>query len=193
MSMPAEDTSLYLKPYRFTVEKYQNMVKARVFEEGTEMELIDGEIYDLSPFNQEHAFLVQQLKDWFASNSQPQGITETRHPVILDEYSQPEPDLVLAKPKRTDDTNDSLRPQDILLLVEVVDSSLEKDRRIKLPKYAEAGIPEAWLLIPDSKIVEVYTHPGQEGYKSRQVFRQGQAITSPQFPGLTVDEVFRAE
>ncbi|MCO6487930.1 MAG: Uma2 family endonuclease [Phaeodactylibacter sp.] len=178
------------KTYRFTVEDYHRMAEANVFGEDARVELIDGEIYDMSPINSPHADCVDRLNEWFILHFHKQAIVRAQNPVTLNEHSEPEPDLALAVRKPNGYRSAHPKPEEILLVIEVADSSLEKDRNVKLPGYARAGIPEAWLVVLGEKIVEVHTQPSAEGYDNIRIFREGKRIDSPQVKGLAVDEVF---
>lgn len=189
MSTIAEAQST-LQTYRFTVEDFHRMGQANVFGEGARIELLDGKIYNMSPINSPHADCVDRLNEWFILHFHKQAIIRAQNPVTLNETSEPEPDLALAIRKPQGYRKAHPQPEDILMIIEVADSSLEKDRNIKLPGYAKAGIPEAWLVVLGEKTVEVHTQPSAEGYNNIQIFRAGNPIDSPQIKGLTVDEVF---
>lgn len=188
-SKTVEKVEISPQKHRFTVEEYHRMGDAGVFDE-TRVELIDGEIIEMSPINSPHADCVDRLNEWFILNFHKKAVIRAQNPVTLSENSEPEPDLALAIRKPEGYRSAHPKPEEILLIIEVADSSLEKDRNIKLPGYARAGIPEAWLVVLEEKTVEVHTQPSAEGYNNIQIFRAGKAIESPQAKGLTVDEVF---
>ena len=165
------------------------MGDAGVFDE-TRVELIDGEIIEMSPINSPHADCVDRLNEWFILNFHKKAVIRAQNPITLNEYSEPEPDMALAIRKPEGYRNAHPKPEEILLIIEVADSSLDKDRNIKLPGYARAGIAEAWLVVLEESTVEVHTQPSAKGYDNIQIFRAGKAIESPQVKGLTVDEVF---
>ena len=188
-SKTAEKVEISDQRHRSTVEEYHLMGDAGVFDE-TRVELLDGEIYDMSPINSPHAgtvkFLNRLLNKWLGDKY----IIGIQDPVTLDNYSEPEPDIAILKTREDFYTDSHPQPKDIILIIEVADSSLDKDRNIKLPGYARAGIAEAWLVVLEESTVEVHTQPSAKGYDNIQIFRAGKAIESPQVKGLTVDEVF---
>ena len=188
-SKTIDKAEISIQKHRFTVEEYHRMGEAGLFNE-TRVELIDGEIIEMSPINSPHADCVDRLNEWFILNFHKKAIIRAQNPITLNEYSEPEPDMALAIRKPEGYRNAHPKPEEILLVIEVADSSLDKDRNIKLPGYARAGIAEAWLVVLEESTVEVHTQPSAKGYDSIQIFRVGKNIDSPQVKGLTVDEVF---
>ena len=114
-----------------------------------------------------------------------------QNPLRLDEHTEPQPDLVVARGGEDDYAERHLEAADVLLVIEVADSSLRYDRAEKMPRYGRSGIPEAWLVDGAGGAVTVYTTPGAGGYASEQVFRPGAGIASTAVAGLrvTVDEI----
>lgn len=190
-SKTAEKAEVSTQRRRFTVEEYHRMGEAGVFNE-TRVELIDGEIYFMSPINSPHAGTVKWLNRLLNKLLGDHFIISVQDPITLDNVSEPEPDIAVLKMRDDFYTDAHPQPEDILLLIEVADTSLDKDRNIKLPGYARAGIPEAWLVVLAEGTVEVHTQPSAEGYNSIQIFRAGKAIKSSMVEGLTVEEVFGA-
>lgn len=166
--------------YRFTVEEYHRMGNAGIIPENTRVELLAGEIIRRSPINSPHADCVDKLSKWFILNLEDQAIVRIQNPVTLDAYSEPEPDILLARWKKNGYRAAHPGPEEVLLLIEVADSSLEKDRRVKLPLYAKAGIPEVWIVDLSRAAVEVYTQPTGEEFANRHIY----------FPGETIDTTF---
>ncbi|MBK7407759.1 MAG: Uma2 family endonuclease [Saprospirales bacterium] len=105
-----------------------------------------------------------------------QAAISIQNPINLDEFSEPEPDVAVLKPRPDDYTESHATPEEILFLIEVSDTSLVKDRTIKLPLYAKAGIPETWIVDLEKEQVEVYSEPGPQGYAQVQVFEKGKAV-----------------
>jgi len=182
---------------RTTLDEYHRMIARGEFEpvEEHHVELIRGEILPMCAKGHSHNEVVVSLTEW-SYDSLPRGAARVRvqDPIELPSLeSEPEPDLVWAKPRRYWKQNP--RPEDVLLLVEVADSSLAKDHGVKLELYAEAGIPEYWIVnIPKSSI-EVYRNPRGRRYASRKIYTGAQEVHPLEFPDLAlrVSELFEAE
>ncbi|MCB0571194.1 MAG: Uma2 family endonuclease [Phaeodactylibacter sp.] len=181
-----------LKKYRFTVDTYHRMADAGLFPPETRVELIDGEIIEMSPIKSSHADCVDKLSEWLIIQLHQHAVVRVQNPITLDVLSEPEPDLavVIRKPGGYKDAHPA--PKEVLLLIEVADTSLEKGRNIKLPLYAAAGIPEAWLVNLPEQTIEVHTEPSAEGYSSIHIYRKGDTITTPSVKGLSMDKVLTA-
>ena len=110
-------------------------------------------------------------------------------PIRLDDFSEPQPDLALLKPRKDFYSNSHPTPEDVLVVIEVADSSVIYDRNVKLPLYARAGIPEAWLMVLGKEVIEVHSRPKNGKYQKVQRLKRGKTLTSPTIPGLS----FRVE
>lgn len=143
-----------------TVEQYHRMIDAGVFADGARVELVDGELLSMAPMGNRHWFTVMELSRQIVRALPNDLIAGIQGPVTLGDHDEPEPDLCIAR----------LRPgrkptaADLLLVVEISDSTLALDREVKLPRYARAGVPEAWLVDLVNDRVEVHTRPGPDGY-----------------------------
>ncbi|HIE28094.1 TPA: Uma2 family endonuclease, partial [Candidatus Poribacteria bacterium] len=148
-------------------------------------------IRKMSPIGSEHAACVNKLNRIFSSVLPAEDATiGVQNPIILDDGTEPEPDIALLKPRNDVYASEHPRPADVLLIVEVADTFVEDDRIVKLPRYAAAGIPEVWIVnIPDWKI-EVYQIPvGTEadaGYKIRVEYRLGETLNPEAFPNVKI-------
>jgi Uma2 family endonuclease len=174
-----------------TADEYERMGEAGVFPPDARLELIEGGIYEMSPIGSPHAacvkFLSALLHRLFGENL----IVSTQDPIRLNDFSEPQPDVALLC-WRDDFYRDAHpTPADVLLVVEVADSTVETDRRVKIPLYARAGIPEVWLVnIPEERI-EIYSDPEGESYGQIKRFGRGRRARSRTLEGLSVgvDEV----
>ena len=182
------------KQRRFTVEEYHMMGDAGIFNEGGRVELIDGLIISMSPIGDSHVDCVNRLNRLFTSrfytSDEPPAIVSVQNPARLNKYSEPQPDLVLIRPNRAGVPE----PEDVLLLVEVAMASLSFDREIKVPRYAAAGIPEAWVVALEEDHVEVYRKPGPAGYAEEAQFGRGETLTIEALPEagrFAVDDMLR--
>jgi Uma2 family endonuclease len=176
-----------LKKYRLKVEQYQRAIEAGVFPKNDRLELIDGEIIHMDPVGKEHAAAVYRAsKIFFSLDMRGEAIVRGQSPILLNLGAQPEPDVALLRP-REDSYEESLpEPADVLLLIEVADSSLEFDREIKLPLYAEAGIMEVWIVNLKDNILEVYRDPAGKEYQTKRELSGEETIAPLAFPDLKV-------
>ncbi len=169
---------------RFTTTEYARMAEAGVLGEDDRLELIEGEIFELAPIGYGHAACVRRLTSLF-SRLLGEGVqVSVQNPIDLDEHTQPQPDVVLLRPR--DDFYSSSHPTaaDILLLVEVAETSGEYDRQIKVPVYAKHGVHEAWLVDLRQRRVIVYRDPSAGNYRTTHIFRSSEALISSSFPDL---------
>jgi len=170
---------------KFTTEQYHLMHEAGVFAEGDRLELINGEITEMSPIGRKHAACVARLTKVFELKLGDRTIIWSQNPIRLVDNSEPQPDLAILK-LRSDFYEDSLPiPTDILLIIEVADSTLTYDRETKMPLYASAGIPEMWLFDLNRKIIEGYSQPSALGYKRMQRYEQNDEFSMLAFPDVT--------
>jgi len=170
---------------KFTTEQYHLMHEAGVFAEGDRLELINGEITEMSPIGRKHAACVARLTKVFELKLGDRTIIWSQNPIRLVDNSEPQPDLAILK-LRSDFYEDSLPiPTDILLIIEVADSTLTYDRETKMPLYASAGIPEMWLFDLNRKIIEGYSQPSALGYKRMQRYEQNDEFSMLAFSDVT--------
>jgi Uma2 family endonuclease len=170
--------------HRFTVEQYQRMGEAGVFAEDDRVELIEGEIVAMTPIGSRHAAYVDRLNDLLTSAGGRRAIVRVQSPIRLGSHSEPQPDLVLLRRREDFYAGRHPEPADVLLVVEVADTSGELDRAIKLPLYARAGIVEAWVLDVSGPSLEVHRQPTPGGYREVQRPGRGEQVTVQALPGL---------
>lgn len=170
--------SLQIVKRQFNVTEYNRMAETGILSEDDRVELIEGEIIEMSPIGSRHAACVRRLDALF--NRQLAGVAQVsaQNPVLLDEYSEPEPDIALLKSRDDFYAEAHPLPFDVLLIVEVADTSAEYDRKVKAPLYAQAGIPEMWLVNLPEEIIEVYTQPENGAYQNRHRFARGDSFSS---------------
>jgi Uma2 family endonuclease len=165
--------------YLFTIEQYDRMGEAGVFKEEDRIELIEGEIVYIPPIKSPHAGTVDQLANGFARHLLDRTIVRTQSPIRLGPYSEPQPDIALLKPRADYYKNTHPEPLDVMLIVEVADTTVRYDRETKIPMYARSGIPEVWLINLVDKCIEVYWEPSPTGYRQQTYYQRHQYI-SPQ-------------
>lgn len=182
--------SVQLLRRKFTVMQYHKMIEAGILKEDERIELIRGEIIEINPVSSRHAACVSRLTQLFLFRLSQSVIVSCQNPVELDD-SELLPDISLLRRKADFYESGHPQPQDILLLVEVADTTVESDRQIKIPLYAENGIIEVWLVDINEQCIEVYREPSANGYQNVQRFVRGQNLSILAFPEIiiTVDEV----
>ncbi len=175
-----------------TVAQYYQMAADDVLKADDRVELIEGSLHWMSPIGISHAFCVDNLADRFRELLAHRAWVRSQNPLRLDDLSEPQPDVSLLRWR--DDRYRAAHPTpgDVLLLVEVADSTLKEDRQIKAPLYARHGIPELWIVNLLASEVEVYTQPQNGRYQQHVVRRRGEQIAPEAFPDLliAVDEIF---
>ena len=180
-----------LTRHRFTVDEYHRMGEAGIFDEDDRVELLDGEIVVMSPIGGPHVACVVRLNE-LLSRRVPEGIgVSVQNPVVLAERSEPQPDITVLR--RQGGLAGAWLPThgDALLVIEVADTTVRSDRKTKIPLYAQAAIPEAWLVNLPAGTVEIHREPRGERYTDVRTARRGDTITPLEFPTVTlrVDEI----
>lgn len=175
----------------FTVDEYHRMAEAGILGEDDRVELLDGEIVEMAAIGSRHAACVDGLNRTAMERASELALVRIQNPVRLSELSEPEPDLALVEPHPDGYAGAHPTPADVLLLVEVAQTSAGPDRVVKIPLYAAAGIPEVWLVDLQEDRVEVFREPGREGYADRRVAGPGEELCAERVPGfrVTVDEL----
>lgn len=173
--------------HRFSVRDYYRMAEAGVLSPGVRVELLEGKIIDMSPIGPFHGEVTTYLTEFFAANSRGRWRTRVQSPVSLDEHSEPQPDLVLAKPVPGGYRERHPRAEEVFLLAEVAEASLATDHTEKLPAYGRAGIAEVWIVNLKELTVEVYREPNFTGYGRKQVLRAGDQARPAAFPDTALE------
>ena len=172
--------------HRFNVKEYHRLIESNILHEDDRVELVEGRIIDMTPIGSKHAACVSRLNELFSEKLQKRAIVNIQNPVSLTEYSEPEPDITIIK-RRPDFYAEQLpQPEDVLLIIEVADSSLEYDCETKIPLYAKANIKEVWLVNLIENIVQIYNEPTPEGYNIMMKRRYNQKISPGNFPDITL-------
>lgn len=175
----------------FTVEEYHRIAEAGIFQEDDRVELLEGEIIRMTPIGSHHATCVRRLNRPFSMAAGERVIVDVQNPIRLGEHSEPQPDLTLLRPRPDFYGEAHPGPADILLVVEVAESSANMDREVKVPLYARAGIPEVWLVGLAGGCIEVCRKPTPQGYVEVRQVPRGQRISPQALPDLEigVDEI----
>jgi Uma2 family endonuclease len=175
-----------LTKHRFNTQEYYRMAETGLLKPDAHVELLEGQIIDMSPIGPFHGGVVNRLTRIFTSASRNRWLVSIQNPMRLDKYSEPQPDLMLLRPAAADYTSRHPGPSDVLLLIEVADTSIAYDRDEKLPAYARAGIPEVWIVNLLDQTIEVYREPQSAGYNSTLVLHPGDEAHPVAFPDVLV-------
>lgn len=169
-----------------TADEYERMGESGIFPQDARLELIEGGIFELSPIGSAHAACVNFLGGLLNRLFGGVLIVSVQNPVRLNDFSEPQPDVALLR--RRDDFYRGAHPtsEDVLLVVEVADTTVATDRSFKLPLYARAGISEFWLVnIPEGQL-EIYSEPSGDSYLRSEVFERDAEARSHTVEGLSV-------
>ena len=168
----------------FTVDDYHAMTQAGILSEDDRVELIEGEIVVMSPVGSRHAACVDILAELLIRAVDDRTAVRVQSPIGLGESTEPQPDVCVLL-RREDAYSEKLpQPEDVLLVIEVSDTSLDFDRRVKARLYARHGIRQFWLVDLAGRTVEVHGGPGPDGYGERSVHAVGDRVP---VPGLEID------
>jgi Uma2 family endonuclease len=160
----------------FTVDQFHQMGEAGIFAEDDRVELLAGEIVDLTPIGSRHAACVSRLNYLLGRDVGDAFRLRIQDPVQLDDYSEPQPDVAVVKARADFYRDAHPRPADVLLLIEVADTSVEIDRAEKIPLYAASGVPEVWIVDLNAGHVDVYRDPASAGYRTHETVGRGGSL-----------------
>jgi Uma2 family endonuclease len=170
--------------WRFTVRDYHRMGEAGILHEDDRVELIEGELVEMAAIGTRHFSCVNGLNRLLVMSVGDEAIVSVQNPVRLNEYTEPQPDLTVIRPR---DYRLSLPgPEDVLLLIEVSDTTLAYDRGVKLPLYARAGIREVWIVDLAGEVIVRHTDPSGDGYRNSEHARRGEMIVPTMLSGAAI-------
>ena len=178
--------SVELLRIKFTVQDYRKMSDSGILKKNDRVELIRGEIVEMSPIGTRHAAFVRRLNTLFSEKLRGRAIVDIQNPVELDDTSEPQPDVALLQPRADFYILGHPQPRDILLIIEVADTTVRYDREVKIPLYAEDGIVEVWLVDINGQSLEVYREPTPDGYQNVRQLTRGASLSSLAFPDVTI-------
>lgn len=175
---------------RFSVDEYYKMIELGLLENCEKAEMIDGELIQKTPIGDRHAATVNKLNRILGKVISDDVLISIQNPLRLTDYNEPEPDVVLSDLTKYDG-NRHPRPAEVILVIEVSDSTLKYDRDVKLPLYAEAGISEVWVINLKKDIIEIHQNPINDIYQTVGIFKPGETVKSEVLPNLDfkVDEI----
>ena len=184
--MDTTDTVVEPKRRRFTIEEYHRMGEAGILRDDERVELIEGEIVEMGPIGRVHAGTVDRIANVFSRRLGERAIVRVQNPVVfIDLLSEPQPDVTLLIPRRDFYTGGHPEHGDIFLVVEVMDSSVAFDHRVKLPLYARAGVAEVWLANVNTRRIEGYRGPRSGGYAESRIFEGEDQLSIQAFAEVT--------
>ncbi|CAN5262629.1 Uma2 family endonuclease [soil metagenome] len=178
-------------PLRFKVDDYYKMIELGILEDYEKAEIIEGELIRKMPIGEKHSAIVEKLLETLRDKLGKSVSLRNQQPIKFSDYNEPQPDLSILQ--RRDDFYfyEKPVPKDALLLIEVSDATLKYDRDTKLALYAEAEIPEVWIVNLQHNIIEVHQNPSNGIYQLAKIFKRSEIIESVALPNLSlqVDEI----
>jgi Uma2 family endonuclease len=186
-AMPLPQPEQQPHRHRFSVQEYYQLAEAGIFNEDSRVELIEGEIIDMPPIGALHSGWTTRLNGFFARLVPTTIGIQVQNPIHLDDGNEPQPDLALLAPREQSYLEAHPRAEDVLLLIEVADSSLGYDHDVKIPLYGRHGVAESWLFDAQNHSLIIYRHPSENGYREIYRPRMDERIALSALPDVTVD------
>ncbi len=178
-----------LKRHRMKADDYQRLGEVGVLAPDARVELLDGEIIQMAPIGSRHFAMVNRLDVLLKQAVGDRALVAVQTSFRLDDYSEPQPDLALYRPRADFYVGALPTPADTLLVVEVADSSARYDRMIKLPQYARRGVPELWIVDLDAGLLRMYSAPQGDDYLHANATATPGAVGIVALPGVMLDLV----
>lgn len=172
---------------RFTVDEYYKMIELGMLRDYEKAEIIEGELIQKMPIGKKHSAVVEKLNEILRDRLGKSVSLRNQQPVRFSDYNEPEPDLAVLKRREDFYSDRKPIPKDVLLLIEVSDATLKYDRDTKLALYAEAEIPEVWIVNLPNDIVEIHEKPSVGIYQLTKIFKRGEQIESGILPDLKLE------
>jgi Uma2 family endonuclease len=185
--MGIADSPAVLQRHRLTVDEYHRMAEAGVLAPDSHVELIEGEVVDMAPMKSRHASVVARLLAALQRAAGHEALVWCQLPLHLGPRSEPEPDLMLLRPREDFYAQAHPSADDVLLLIEVSDSTLDYDRGVKLPLYASHRITEVWIVDLDNNVVRFFRHGDGTAYTDITASETPRATPVAALPGITID------
>ena len=172
---------------RFTVAEYYAMAEVGILDENDRIELLDGDLIVMPPIGDWHAASVDRFTNLLPPRLQGQAIVRVQNPTRLNDNSEPQPDIMLLRWRDDFYQGGHPGPADVLLLIEIADTSIDYDRNTKLAEYARAGIPEVWIATRQDSRIEAYTEPTEDEYSNVRYASTGESIAPQAFPDVVLE------
>ncbi len=176
---------------KFSVGQYHQMIESGILTDQDRIELIQGELIEMSPIGRQHAACVDRVTELLIRKLGQRAIVRVQNPIQLSDTSEPQPDFAILQRRSDFYAEGHPQPNDIFALVEVSDSTVEFDRTVKVPLYAQNYITEVWILDLSTTTVAIYQEPALNEYQQLQTFHSGQMLAFQAFPDtqFTVDQL----
>ena len=187
MDLVEETTQVEMKRRRFTVADFLRLAEIGFLADDERVELIRGEIIEMSSISEGHASTVMRLVSLLSRMFGQRALLSVQNPVQLDDATLPQPDVVLLRPRDDFYGQRHPGPEDTLLLIEVSDTTLTYDRRVKTALYSAAGVMEYWIINLQKRQIEVYREPQSEGYRTMTRYAPGETLSPLAFPEVQLD------
>jgi Uma2 family endonuclease len=172
--------------HRLSVADYYRLAEIGILGEDDRVELLEGQVINMAPIGPRHALAVDALTDLLSHALLPPARLRVQHPVVLDQGSEPQPDIAVVRRPWRGYPKQHPGPEDVLLLIEVADSSLAFDQGAKRILYARAGICEFWVVDLAADIVHVHRKPAGDGYTVIDKLSKDATLTIEALPGVTI-------
>jgi len=181
-----------VKPRLITVSEYDRMIEAGIYTENDRIELLNGRIIEIMPKGKKHASANDKIARYLYKVFDGKVSIRNQNPIVLDDFSEPEPDIVLAKWDEKEYSENHPTPADILLIMEISDTTLAYDREAKAQAYSRNGIQQYLLLNLQNETLEDYREPNTDGYGAKRTFRSGDVFNLVAFPEIEIrfDDLF---
>lgn len=184
---PMSAAPLSLPRHKLTVADYYRMAEAGILAPDARVELINGEIIDMAPIGTRHSSTVDKLNGVLSSVLAGHAIVRIQNPVRLDNLSEPEPDVALLRPRTDFYRHAHPMPADVLLVIEIADTSLAYDRYVKIPLYAASGIREAWIVDLAGRRIHLFREPRDGEYRQVSSVESAGIVHVGSLPQLPID------
>jgi Uma2 family endonuclease len=177
---------LTLPRHKLSLEDYYKMGEAGILGEDSRVELIEGELIDMAPIGSRHVRAVNILTELLVPQARGVAVVSVQNPMSLPPDNGPQPDIALLKPRADNYGNSLPTAQDVLLIIEVADTTARYDREVKAALYARHGVQEFWLVDVQEKAVEIYLEPGSKGYRKLLRPESVETVSPVSLPDVSV-------
>lgn len=177
---------IFKKPFHISVEMYDEMIEKGILDENDNVELLNGEIIEKMPKGTKHTSATRRITKFFYKVLDENIVIQVQDPIRLEDSSEPEPDIVLARPDENNYSQRHPSPADILLIIEVSDTTIRLDRNDKYFAYAKAGIKHYLIVNVENNTIEDYRKPNEDGYQSKQTYQTGERFSLVAFPEIEI-------